>query len=266
MKRVMSADNARFKALLKLAESSRERKKHGLSLLDGVHLVAAYRQHVGMPEQIVVSDTGAANPEIQALLGAIAPLEPLLLSDVLFNRLSQVATSTGLLVAVRTPRPPVVPADIDACVMLEEIQDPGNLGSILRSAAAAGITQIYLSKDSVHAWSPRVLRAGMGAHFMLQIYEHCDLPELARAFTGMVIATSHRAKQTVYEADLAGKVALVFGNEGAGVSPALVAAAHALVAIPMPGNVESLNIAAAAAICLFERVRQRAVRQSSPVT
>jgi TrmH family RNA methyltransferase len=144
--------------------------------------------------------------------------------------------------------------------MLEDIQDPGNLGSILRSAAAAGIRQIFLSSHCVHAWSPRVLRAGMGAHFMTEIHEQCDLVALARAFKGKVIATSHRATATVFAQDLTGRIALVFGNEGSGISPALAAVAHALVAIPMPGSVESLNIAAAAAICLFERVRQRAVR------
>ena len=257
MKKIVSADNARFKALLKLAESSRERKKHGLSLLDGVHLVAAYREHVGLPAQFVVSDSGLQNPEVKGLLAAVAPLEPLLLSDALFNQLSTVATPTGVLAAVETPRPPALPAQIDACVMLEDIQDPGNLGSILRSAAAAGVRQVFLSKTSVHAWSPRVLRAGMGAHFMLRIYEQCDLIALVRDFKGRVIATSHRARKSVFAVDLVGQVAFVLGNEGAGVSPGLAAAAHEVVSIPMPGPAESLNIAAAAAVCLFERVRQQ---------
>ena len=257
MKKIVSVDNARFKALLKLAESSRERKKYGLSLLDGVHLVAAYREHVGLPAQCVVSDSGLLNAEVKGLVAAIAPCEPLVLSDALFNQLSTVATPTGVLAAVETPRPPALPAQIDACVMLEDIQDPGNLGSILRSAAAAGIRQVFLSKTSVHAWSPRVLRAGMGAHFMLQIYEQCDLIALARDFKGRVIATSQRARKSVFALDLVGQVAVVLGNEGAGVSPGLAAAAHEVVSIPMPGPAESLNIAAAAAVCLFERVRQQ---------
>jgi TrmH family RNA methyltransferase len=257
MKKIVSADNARFKALLKLVESSRERKKNGLSLLDGVHLVAAYREHVGVPTQIVVSDSGSQNAEVQAVLATVKTLEPLLLSDPLFNQLSTVATPTGVLATVETPRPPVIPLKIDACVMLEDIQDPGNLGSILRSAAAAGIEHVFLSRLSVHAWSPRVLRAGMGAHFMLRIYEQCDLQDLVRTFEGQVIATSHRVKKSVFDVDLTGPVAFIFGNEGAGVSVELTAAAHKVVAIPMPGPAESLNIAAAAAVCLFERVRQR---------
>jgi RNA methyltransferase, TrmH family len=260
MKKILSADNVRFKALLKLAESSRERKKHGLSLLDGVHLVAAYRRHVGLPAQIVVSESGYANPEVKALLSDITPLEPLMLSDALFNQLSTVATPTGVLAAVATPRPPVIPPKIDACVMLDDIQDPGNLGSILRSAAAADIRHVFLSRSSVHAWSPRVLRAGMGAHFMLKIYEQCDLQEIISTFNGQVIATSHLATQTLFDLDLKGSVAFIFGNEGAGVSAELTAAAHKVVAIPMPGAADSLNIAAAAAVCLFERVRQLGAR------
>jgi TrmH family RNA methyltransferase len=257
LKRIVSADNARYRALQKLAESSRERKKHGLSLLDGVHLVSAYREHVGLPSQLVVSASGLNNREVQALIAAIAPVEPLLLSDALFNQLSTVATPTGIMAAVETPRPPQVPAHLAACVMLEDIQDPGNLGSILRSAAAAGMRDVFLSHGSVHAWSPRVLRAGMGAHFMLRIHEQCDLPVLARGFDGRVIATSHHSTQPVFSVDLAGHVALVFGNEGAGVSAEMRATAHAVVSIPMPGPAESLNIAAAAAVCLFERVRQQ---------
>jgi TrmH family RNA methyltransferase len=257
MKKIVSTENARFKALLKLAESSRERKKHGLSLLDGVHLVAAYCGHVGLPAQLVISDSGSRNPEVLELLATVASIEPLVLSDALFNQLSTVATPTGILAAVETPRPPAIPAQIDACVMLQDIQDPGNLGSILRSAAAAGIQHVFLSRSSVHAWSPRVLRAGMGAHFMLRIYEQCDLPGLISGFKGRVIATSQRARKSIFAAELAGQVAFVFGNEGAGLSPELMAEAHEVVAIPMPGAAESLNIAAAAAVCLFERVRQQ---------
>ena len=257
MKKIASADNARFKALLRLAQSSRERKKHGLSLLDGIHLVAAYQAHIGEPVQIVVSEAAARNPEIGMLLGAGTSAEPILLSNQLFNQLSTVATPTGIMATVETPRPPTLPKHIDACVMLEDIQDPGNLGSILRAAAAAGLRHVLLSPRSVHAWSPRVLRAGMGAHFMLQIYEQCDLQALMRDFDGRVIATAQRAPKSVFATDLTGRVALVFGNEGAGLSPDILAMAHQVVAIPMPGPVESLNIAAAAAVCLFERVRQQ---------
>lgn len=253
---ITSADNAHYKALLKLAHSSRERRKEGMSLLDGVHLVGAFHDVGGRPELVAVSKSGADNPEIQTLLRTLTPQSKLLLSDALFRQLSSVETPTGILATVRTPQPRGAPPIGESCVLLENIQDPGNLGSILRSAAGAGFKQVLLSKGAVHAWSPRVLRAGMGAHFSLQIYEQVDMLDFARAFRGSVIATSHHDGICVFEADLAGTIALVFGNEGSGVSPALSDLAHERVAIPMPGRVESLNVAAAAAVCLFERVRQ----------
>ncbi len=254
MKQITSADNAQFKSLLKLVESSRERRLAGLSLLDGAHLVQAYLQHRGAPEQLIVSQSGAGKTEIKTLLQSAATA--LLLSDNLFKQLSSVATPTGIIAAIKTPRRETLPATLDTCVMLEDIQDPGNLGSILRSCAAAGLKQIFLSKQTVNAWSPRVLRAAMGAHFGVEIYERIDLIALARAYPGRVLVTQLGATQSVFNSDLTGKVAFVFGNEGAGVSAALLHCAHESIAIPISAATESLNVAAAAAVCLFERVRQ----------
>ena len=259
MTSVNSSSNARYKALRRLIESSQERKRTGLSVLDGAHLVAAYLAHTGRPEQVVISRSGAANPEIRSLLAKMESLEPMVLGDALFKSLSSMVTPTGILALVRTPRERPVPQDMDACVMLEDLQDPGNLGSILRTCAAAGLKHVLLSRGSVHAWSPRVLRAAMGAHFALSIHEQVELLDAARVFSGTLIATRQRASRTVFDVDLKGRVALLFGNEGAGLSPALLAAANAVVSIPMAGKAESLNVAAAAAVCLFERVRQLTV-------
>ena len=258
MKTITSSDNAGFKQLLKLAHSSRERRLAGLSLLDGVHLLQAYLQNVGAPQQIVLSETGARNLEIEALRKRAGGVHLLQLSDGLFNQLSSVASPTGVIAVIKTPRLEAPPDVLETCVMLEDIQDPGNLGSILRSCAAAGIKQVYLSTHSVNAWSPRVLRAAMGAHFSVAIHERMDLQALALHFPGRVLVTRMDAAKTLYGVDLTGAVALIFGNEGAGVTDALAKRAHAAVAIPMPGVAESLNVAAAVAVCLFERVRQLA--------
>jgi len=256
LKRIQSGDNPHFRALQKLAQSSRERRKAGLSLLDGAHLVAAYREHFGLPVEVAVGESALADPEIQRVIKSLAPLVPMVLQDGLFAALSTVSTPTGIIASIQTPRAPAMPARLETCLLLEDIQDPGNLGSILRSAAGAGIRHVCLSKSSVHSWSPRVLRAGMGAHFMLDIYEQCDLLEIARGFPGRVIVTALGAGKTLFETDLTGNVALVFGNEGAGVSSALQAVAHEKITIPMPGKIESLNVGAAVAVCLFERIRQ----------
>jgi TrmH family RNA methyltransferase len=260
VRRINSRENARYKALRRLAESSRERKKAGLSLLDGPHLVSAYGDHVGIPEQLVLSASGLAKPEIRALVDRLGGSEVVILSDTLFNEISPVVSPTGIVAVVKTPRPRSLPARLETCVMLEGLSDPGNLGSILRTAAAAGIRQVLLSASSVHAWSPRVLRAGTGAHFMLEIYEHADLAAAIAAFPGAVIAAGATASRSLFDTDLSGPVALLFGNEGAGLSAALRGKARFEIAIPMPGRTESLNVAAAVAVCLYERVRQIAAK------
>ena len=248
MKSISSAANPRYRALRRLVQSSQERKRTRLSVLDGVHLAAAYIGQVGRPRTIAVSRGGLSNPEVRALLDIAGGVEILALGDALFTTLSSVATPTGILAVVDTPRPELAPRAMDACVMLEDLQDPGNLGSILRSCAATGVRHVLLSRGSVHAWSPRVLRAGMGAHFALVIHEGTDLVAAAREFRGSRVATQAAAPRTVFDADLRGPVALMFGNEGAGLSANLIAAADCVVSIPMPGTAESLNVAAAAEI------------------
>jgi TrmH family RNA methyltransferase len=256
MKTITSADNPRFRALLKLAQSARERRTSGLSLLDGVHLVAAYAEHIGPPREIAMSRSGLENPEVAQLLANMHEVDAVLYADALFRQLSSVATPTGIIGVVPTPRVAQPATLAGPSIWLEDIQDPGNVGSILRSAAAAGIPTVCLSRHSVHAWSPRVLRAAMGAHFALHIVEGADLQALADAYSGRIIATSVKTGTPVFDADLTGDVALLFGNEGAGLSAALAVRARQTVHIPMPGRTESLNVGAAAAVCLFERVRQ----------
>jgi TrmH family RNA methyltransferase len=264
VKRIDSSANPAYKALRRLVESSRERARSGRSVLDGVHLVAACLDHAGAPEQVAVSREGLRRAEVRALLERMPGVETLALADAQFAALSSVVTPTGILAVVETPRPEPRPRDMEACVMLEELQDPGNLGSILRSCAAAGVGHVLLSRGSAHAWSPRVLRAGMGAHFAVAIYEGVDLASAARAFPGERVATRQDAPRALFDADLGGRVALMLGNEGAGLSAALTAAADTVVSIPMPGKAESLNVAAAAAVCLFERVRQLSAARRRP--
>jgi TrmH family RNA methyltransferase len=264
---ITSRDNPFFKRLAKLARSTRQRKIDGVTLLDGMHLVETYLS-LGQPESLVVSEAGRENPEIKRLMaeagggtgstGAKAAIA--VLSDALFRDISSVRTPTGITAVIPIPlAEPVCPSDHDEefWVLLEAIQDPGNFGSILRSAAAAGASGIYLSDGCADPWSPKTLRAAMGAHFLLRIYERSNLAEVARMFKGKVIATMPNARKTLYQTHLAGPVAFVFGNEGAGLSEALLQACAERIRIPMPGGTESLNVAAAAAICFFERVKQR---------
>ena len=256
MTAITSSDNPRFREYLALAGSGRDRRQAGQALIDGVHLIDTYRQHRGAPEQLLVSTSGKGRPEITALLAALAGVPCLELSDALFRRLAPVQTPTGILAVIPIPARRATPDHPEPCVLLEDVQDPGNLGSILRATAAAGIGQVYLSAQCADLWSPKVLRAGMGAHFQLECFAGVDLGGFAGAFPGRLIATHLAARQSVFATDLTGHIGLIFGNEGAGLSRAVLDAVDCVVAIPMPGRTESLNIAAAAAVCLFERVRQ----------
>ena len=220
-------------------------------------MIAAYRASGREPEQLILSQSGAKNAEAAQLVTGVPANSLLMLPDALFNDIAQVATPTGILALIRTPVPRPLPQTLERCVMLENIQDAGNLGSILRSAAAAGIVTILLSQGCAFPWSAKVVRAGMGAHFELDIYDNVDLLAAAKRLAGPLLCASSHAEKSIYQADLRGPLAWAFGNEGAGLSAALTAVANEQLRIPMPGGSESLNVAAAAAICLFEQVRQR---------
>jgi len=225
-------------------------------VLDGPHLVSAYCSAFGAPETVAVSASGMNHNEIRSLLRRIPKPNLFELPDSLFNEISPVITPTGILAIIDVPVSRMRPEKSRFGVLLDDIQDAGNLGSILRSAAAAGVDCAFLSKGCAFAWSPKTLRAAMGAHFRLPIIDDADLPAVAKNFRGKIIATDSNAKKTLYQTDCRGPVAFVIGNEGVGVSPILLKSAHERIMIPMPGKVESLNAAAAAAICLFEKIRQ----------
>ena len=253
---IRSRDNAQVKRLLRLATSSRERRQTGTTILDGPHLVEAYARSGGTAEVLAVSETAHAVPQLRRLFDESPARTRLLLADGLITKISQVVTSSGVLAVVRTPGAEALPESVGTCIVLEGIQDPGNLGSILRSAVAAGVAHVFLSAGSVFAWAPKVVRAGQGAHFFLSIHENVPLAEVARRAQGKVVATQPRARGSLFEADLRGPVAWLFGNEAAGLSGEAGSLATEQVRIPMPGKAESLNVAAAAAICLFEQIRQ----------
>ncbi len=257
MKSIHSKDNPQVKALIKLAASSRERRRTGTTLLEGERLVRAYQESGGIAETLLASESALARPEVRGFFENAPAKSRLILSDALLARLSQLVSSAGLAAVIRTPLPAPVPRSISSCLLLENIQDPGNLGAILRTAVAAGVPHIFLSKGSVFAWSPKVVRAGMGAHFFLSIFGGVDVDEFRRSFRGSVVAMEPRARASLYDLDLKGPVAWLFGNEGAGLSESVAHLATHRVRIPMPGPAESLNVAAAVAVCLFEQIRQR---------
>jgi RNA methyltransferase, TrmH family len=257
IKQIQSRDNPFYKQLKKLAESGRERRKAGNTLLDGAHLIQAFEQIFGGVEALVLSESchqrAPNNPEVNAL---IKGREIIVLSDVLMRELGLVESPSGILAVVPMPRLSKKPILNENVVLLDGVQDPGNLGTLMRTAAAAGVKQVLLSPGCASAWSPKVLRAGQGAHFLLSIFEEADLVAFLAAYQGTSLVTCLQGAESLYTAQWSGPLAWIFGSEGQGVGAELIAMAELRIKIPMPGAVESLNVSAAAAICMFEALRR----------
>jgi len=258
MKLIQSRDNPFYKGLKRLAESGRERRKTGRTLLDGLHLVEACEKVCGPVETLIVAESARASGEIAAY---VEGRETVVLADALLRDLGLVDTPSGLLAVVAIPAATVAVDREKDAILLDGVQDPGNVGTLLRTAAAAGVGQALLSPGCAAAWSPKVLRAGQGAHFALAIHEEVDLGAFMADYRGMTAVTCLDGATSLYEAHWEGPLAWVFGAEGQGVRGELLAAARLRIRIPMPGAVESLNVAAAAAVCLFEALRRKTAPQ-----
>lgn len=256
-KHIISRDNPIFKQLKKLADNSRERRSEGKTLLDGVHLIESYLIAFGEPELVIMPE-GKSSLEATNLMQSMIDVNTIMLPTLMFAELTPVVNSTGILALVKIPQvktPQINVLSNNFVLMLEDIQDPGNLGSMLRTALGAGVQAVYLSKGCTDAWSPKALRGGQGAQFYLAIIESADLQAVIQNFAGITYATSMQG-ESLYAQNLAQNCAFIIGNEGAGLSSKLLQAATKQISIPMHANLESLNAGAAAAVCLFERARQ----------
>lgn len=252
-----SRENAQVKRWRKLAREGRLRRSERRALIEGTHLVGEYLDREGTPVALLAAEGSVERPEVAGLIRR-SDRTPVVLADHVFGSIAGTESPTGIAAEIRIPDGGADLAASPLCIMLEEVQDAGNVGAILRSAAAFGARTAVLSKGCADAWSPKVLRAGMGGHFRLQITQDADLPEALRAFGGKAVCAVPRDGTPLYAADLSGRIAWIFGAEGRGVSAALSSRVPLQVSIPMPGGVESLNVGAAAAICLYETFRRQA--------
>lgn len=249
MKLVSSRDNPLFKSLLKLVQDSRTARKQAKALLDGPHLLVAYRDSGGVPQKLLVSESGMRRSEVQQLVESCAGSETVMLKDSLFKLLSSVESPVGIAAIIDVPASPAS-FEGGSCVLLDDIQDAGNVGSIIRTSAAMGVCDLFLGPGCAGAWTPRVLRAAQGAHFRVRLREQADLGQVLRAYRGTSLATVVADGIPLYDMSLSGNIAWIFGSEGQGVSADLAALASQRVTIPMAAEIESINVAAAAAICL----------------
>lgn len=258
MEAISSRQNSIIKQVRKLLTNAKYRREQGLAVAEGVHLTDSLLQSGLLPKLLVAADTALKNPEIITIIKRVENLEAnkVVVKDSLFSAVSDIGD--GVLVVFDIPKfgtGKVLDAD---AVLLEDIQDPGNVGTILRTTAAAGIDRVYLSAGCASVWSPKVLRAGMGAQFGLDIFEAADLAKLIETSKVPVLATSLEATESIYSQDLRQSTTWLFGNEGQGISNYLEAVVNKKVIIPqLNSSVESLNVAASVAVCLYEQLRQR---------
>jgi len=249
--RITSRDNPLLAKLRKLARDAGAYRQAGAVWLDGEHLCSAAAQRGRRAVQAVVAESAWQRPALRELAARAERVA--IVPDALYASISALPSPTGLGYVLPLDAAPAIDPHAPT-VVLDRVQDAGNVGSVLRSAAAFGVRQVLALEGTATLWSPKVLRAGMGAHFALALVEalqSADLAALAVPFVG----TSSHAAQVLGIAALPRPCAWIFSHEGQGIDAALLARCALVVRIPQPGGEESLNVAAAAAVCLYEAVR-----------
>ena len=242
---IHSRDNAFVKDLRRLAQDSTAYRKQGRVWLEGDHLCRAALERQQRPAVAVFSESFWPLAQDQ---WALAAIKTVVLSDALFTDISALESPARMGFVLDLAAPAAL-NPLAATVVLDRVQDAGNVGSILRSASAFGFRQVAAIKGSAALWSPKVLRAGMGAHFGLDLVEGLDTQDLDALQVPLLVTHVHEG-DWLHRATLPWPCAWVLGHEGQGVSPALEQRAAQRIRIAQPGGEESLNVAAAAAICL----------------
>jgi TrmH family RNA methyltransferase len=254
VKYIESRDNPLFKTFVRVSAG----KGRDQVWLEGIHLCQAWLAHGSAAPQFALFDAHRLehNTELQTIYQSVPDRLKVILASSLMKTLSQVQQGQGIVFIVA---PPVaeLPQRIEKTTLwLDRVQDPGNMGTLLRTAVAAGIRSIYCSSGCAGVWSPKVLRSAQGAHFFLTLYENCDLPALCGRLSIPLAAMTLTGSVSLYQANLPENIAWLAGNEGQGVLPELEAHAQLRIYIPQASGIESLNVATATAVCLFEHRRR----------
>ena len=252
---ITSTANAQIKQIMKLHKSSRERKKTGLFVVEGIRMFSEVPRDC-LKLAYVTEAFYAAHGE----LFADRPYE--LVSESVFRELSDTITPQGVLSVVRQQAwelSDILQHDKPLIIALENIQDPGNLGTMLRTAEGAGVTGVIMSRDTVDIYNSKVVRSTMGSIFRVPFVYVDDMAELVKQMQQAGICTygGHLQGTDLYKEHFEGGTAFFIGNEGNGLTDALSAALDRRIRIPMYGQVESLNAATAATVLVYEALRQR---------
>jgi len=252
--RITSRSNPLLARLRRLASDGAAARRTGSVLLEGEHLCAAWLARPGARVlQAIVADDAWLEPRLRRL--AESADEVAIVSAATLASVATLDSPAPIAFVVPLPAPAAIDPHAPS-VVLDRVQDPGNVGSVLRSAAVFGFTQAIALVGTAALWSPKVVRAGMGAHFALRLVEGGAAASLA-ALAVPLFGTSSHAADRLGDAALPWPCAWAFGHEGQGLADDVAARCRAVVAIPQPGGGESLNVAAAAAVCMYDTVRRR---------
>lgn len=251
--KITSRSNPLIQRLRKLAREPGAYRLAGEVWIEGDHLVTALHQRGFRAKQYVMADSAWASPRLKALADACDQV--VRVPDQLFDSISGLVSPARIGCILCIPAAAEVLPGVTSLI-LDRLQDAGNVGSILRSAAAFGVNQILALQGTTALWSAKVLRAGMGAHFSLRLVEGLRSADLVTLQVPWVGTSSH-ALTAIDMARLPNPCAWVFGHEGQGVAAEMLSQCSLVVGIRQPGGGESVNVAAAAAICLHESARQR---------
>ncbi|HLS21749.1 MAG TPA: RNA methyltransferase [Paenalcaligenes sp.] len=255
MHQISSRHNPFFKDLQRIARAAGGARSQQL-LLEGLNLCSSWLQHRSAPQAVIIDQAVQQTPAIQALLAQVPAVDCYAFSSALFQRLTDVVTPQGVMFLVDKPVARLPARITQSCLILDRIQDPGNLGTLLRTAAAVGIDTVFLTTGTVSPWSPKVLRSAQGAHFLLSIHERMHPAKCLDRLQIPLALTVLDGEVSLFASTLEGPIAWLFGNEGQGVDAAWLKQADLKITIEHAPEVESLNVAVAAAVCLFEHQRQ----------
>ena len=237
---ITSPDNAKIAEIVKLSQKKYRRQTHRY-VIEGARLVADAIKHGAKIASVFVSESVADSFDYA---------NQVVVSDRVFNKIADTVNSQGVLAVVEMDNDSLS-APCGNCLVLDGLQDPGNVGTLIRTAASCGFTDVY-AVNSVDLYSPKVLRSAMSAHFCVKLHELDDIKEAFELLDGVEIVCADMGGSNVFEVEFADRTALVVGNEGNGLSKFSKSHATKTVALPMANGFESLNVAVAGSVIMYQ--------------
>ncbi|MCX8514243.1 MAG: hypothetical protein RL017_679 [Pseudomonadota bacterium] len=252
---INSKENKLVKHIVKLANDAYYRKQQQQFVIYGLHLIEEALIYNKLKVLIIDQNSKA---KYEQLINSLNQVEIIVTSRIIINKLNVLESQIDIIgVAVWKEIEFSDTILNEDCVVLENIQDPGNLGTIFRSCKAFGINNILLSENCVDKLNPKVIRASQGAIYSLNVFSAVDIVDFISKYKHQIIATMPRAEKQIFDTCLRNTTAWIFGNEGNGISNKILNLIKQQVKIPLLNNTESINVAIATGICLYEQHKQR---------